>query len=137
DWVYLKLQPHRQVSVRLGKYNKLSHKYYGPFKVLARVGKIELHAQSQIYDVFDICQLKKCSGDVLQASELPHCDGQGLIQAEPIAILDRRLKKAGNAAMFVLVLWSNISEEDVTWEAIKDIQIRFPQFRLNLRTRLF
>ncbi|GKE28822.1 reverse transcriptase, partial [Tanacetum coccineum] len=61
----------------------------------------------------------------------------GLIQAEPIAILDRRLKKAGNAAMFVLVLWSNISEEDVTWEAIKDIQIRFPQFRLNLRTRLF
>ncbi|GKG32986.1 hypothetical protein Tco_0430496, partial [Tanacetum coccineum] len=28
DWVYLKLQPHRQVSTRTGKFSKLSPKYY-------------------------------------------------------------------------------------------------------------
>ncbi|GJZ40715.1 hypothetical protein Tco_0587601 [Tanacetum coccineum] len=38
-----------------------------------------------------------------------------LIQAEPVAILDRRLKKVGNVvAVFVLVHWSNSSEEDAT-----------------------
>ncbi|GJR47384.1 hypothetical protein Tco_1315487 [Tanacetum coccineum] len=38
-----------------------------------------------------------------------------LIQAEPVAILDRRLKKVGNvAAVFVLVHWSNSSDEDAT-----------------------
>nr|GFA35516.1 retrotransposable element Tf2 [Tanacetum cinerariifolium] len=36
-WVYLKLQPHKKVSVRLGKYSKLKPKYYGPFQVIQRV----------------------------------------------------------------------------------------------------
>nr|GEW17017.1 hypothetical protein [Tanacetum cinerariifolium] len=49
-------------------------------------------------------ELKKCSSNVLQVGELPYYDGQGLIQAEPVAILDRKLKKVGNAAdVFVLV----------------------------------
>nr|GEV03011.1 putative mitochondrial protein [Tanacetum cinerariifolium] len=31
NWVYLKLQPHRQVTVRQGQQHKLSAKYYGHF----------------------------------------------------------------------------------------------------------
>ncbi|GJX39159.1 retrotransposable element Tf2, partial [Tanacetum coccineum] len=30
-WVYLKLQPYRQVTIKQGQQNKLSSKYYGPF----------------------------------------------------------------------------------------------------------
>lgn len=34
DWALVKLQPHRQHSVFLHKNQKLSIKYFGPFKVL-------------------------------------------------------------------------------------------------------
>ncbi|GKD98986.1 retrotransposable element Tf2, partial [Tanacetum coccineum] len=36
QWVWLKLQPHRQISVRKSKYNKSLPKYYEPFHVLAK-----------------------------------------------------------------------------------------------------
>ncbi|GJY25338.1 retrotransposable element Tf2 [Tanacetum coccineum] len=39
-WVYLKLQPHRQVSIRKGQQHKLSPKYYGPFKICGKVGNV-------------------------------------------------------------------------------------------------
>ncbi|GKE48577.1 retrotransposable element Tf2, partial [Tanacetum coccineum] len=40
DWVYLKLQPHKQVTIRKGKQYKLSPKYYGPFQVVERVVQV-------------------------------------------------------------------------------------------------
>ncbi|GJU09211.1 retrotransposable element Tf2 [Tanacetum coccineum] len=39
DWVYLKLQPYRQSTIRKGKYHKLTTKYYGPFQVIKKVRK--------------------------------------------------------------------------------------------------
>lgn len=39
DMVYLKLQPYRHTSLSLHKHLKLHSKFYGPFRVLARVGK--------------------------------------------------------------------------------------------------
>ncbi|GJU82321.1 retrotransposable element Tf2 [Tanacetum coccineum] len=35
-WVYLKLQPHRQVTIRQVTQNKLSPKYYGPFMIVTK-----------------------------------------------------------------------------------------------------
>ncbi|GJX28487.1 retrovirus-related pol polyprotein from transposon 17.6 [Tanacetum coccineum] len=135
DWVYLKLQPHRQVSMRMGKFSKLSPKYYGPFQVQERVGavayKLILPAQSQIHNVFHVSQLKRCKGQNLQVGILPQCDNSGLIQAQPVAILERKLGKVGNAAgVFVLVQWANSGPEDATWESIEDIQRRFPEFNV-------
>jgi hypothetical protein len=45
DLVYLKLQPYIQSSVAPRSNQKLSFRYYGPFKVLARVGAVayDLH----------------------------------------------------------------------------------------------
>ena len=38
DWVYLRLQPYRQVFVPWQRNLKLSPRFYGPFLVLSRVG---------------------------------------------------------------------------------------------------
>nr|GEW13448.1 retrotransposable element Tf2 [Tanacetum cinerariifolium] len=40
DWVFLKLQPHIQVSLRQRKQNKFSPKFFGPLKILQRIGKV-------------------------------------------------------------------------------------------------
>ncbi|GJZ55666.1 transposable element [Tanacetum coccineum] len=61
--------------------------------------------------------LKKCTGKKLNVGVLPQCDNNGLIQAQPVAILERRIGKVGNAAgVFVLVQWSNSDPDDATWE---------------------
>jgi hypothetical protein len=67
DWVYLKFQPYRQLSVKGKKGNhKLNPKYYGPYEILAKVGRVAYHLnlpkESLIHSVFHISQLKRKVG---------------------------------------------------------------------------
>jgi hypothetical protein len=68
DWVFLRLQPYKQMSLKQAKKdNKLSPKYYGPYKVLQNIGtmayKLELPASSRVHPVFHVSCLKKVIGD--------------------------------------------------------------------------
>nr|GEW38340.1 retrotransposable element Tf2 [Tanacetum cinerariifolium] len=132
-WVYVKLQPHRQVTMRKAAYNKLSSKYYGPFQNVKRIGQVAyelaLPATSQIHNVFHVSQLKKCTHSVAASGALPAIDSDGLLIKTPIAILDKKLGKVKNSpVMYVLVQWSDESIEDATWEIYGDLITRFPSF---------
>nr|GEW52061.1 putative reverse transcriptase domain-containing protein [Tanacetum cinerariifolium] len=84
--------------------------------------KLELPPHSQVHPVFHISQLKLCRGSSHKIGILPHCVPNGVLSAEPVAILDRRLAKVGNRAVpYVLIKWSNHSEEDATWENYADL----------------
>ncbi|GJW46494.1 retrotransposable element Tf2 [Tanacetum coccineum] len=132
-WVYVKLHPHRQVTIRKSIYNKLSSKYYSPFQIIKKIGKVAyqlaLPASSQIYNVFHVSQLKKCTHPVEASGALPAFDIDGLMIKTPATILDRRLGKLRNSpVMYVLVQWYDESVEDATWEIYSDLITRFPTF---------
>ena len=55
DWVYVKLQPHRQVTMRKGEYSKLSPKYYGPFLVQHKVGSWLINFNYQLLHKYTMC----------------------------------------------------------------------------------
>ncbi|GJR90561.1 retrotransposable element Tf2 [Tanacetum coccineum] len=133
DWVYLKLQPHRQVSIRQGHQHKLSPKYYGPFRIEERIGevayKLQLPDHSQIHSVFHISQHKKCHGKDHHMGILPQLREDGLLEYKPMAILERSLGKQNNRpVMFVLTQWTNRPIEEATWEIYADLIARFPGF---------
>ncbi|GKF66199.1 retrotransposable element Tf2 [Tanacetum coccineum] len=133
DWVYLKLQPHKQVSIRQGEQHKLSSKYYGPFKVAKRIREVayrlKLPSSSQMHPVFHISQLKKCHGKDHSMGVLPQLREDGLLENKPMAILERRLGKVNNKpVMFVLIQWTNKPVEEATWEIYGDLITKFPGF---------
>ena len=62
DWVYLRLLPYKQKSMRQKHLGKLSPRYYGPFQILKRVGKIsyklDLSSNSRLHPTFHVSCLK-------------------------------------------------------------------------------
>ena len=79
------------------KDNKLSPKYYGPYKVLQNIGtmayKLEFHASSRVHPVFHVSCLKKVIGDNIPVQTISlELDEEGKIILEPEAIIDTRIR---------------------------------------------
>jgi hypothetical protein len=131
DMVYLKLQPHIQSSVASRSNQKLAFKYFGPFKVLQRVGavayKLEFPEHAKIHPVVHVSQLKKHVATTEAVStDLTEVSWESDKTLEPLAVVQRAYKNTGGAtALRALVQWDSPSKLQ-TWEHEQDLRRRFP-----------
>lgn len=85
-------------------FPKLAYKYYGPYKVIEKIGsvayKLELSEGAQIHNVFHISQLKPfISYSTPVYATLPTTTDLEAAASTPRSIIDRRLVRKGNSVV--------------------------------------
>lgn len=136
DMVYLKIQPYRQNAFSLRGSLKLRSKFYGPYRIIERIGevsyKLHLSEGTNIHPVFHISQLKKHIGH--KAIPLPHVPlvtPEGYIKTIPVAVLDRRIVNRNKTPVGqCLVQWESLASDDATWEYATFMNKTFPGHKL-------
>ena len=125
----MKLQPYRQRSVKEAQAGsgKLAKRFYGPFQVIDRVGKVAYHLKlpdtTRIHPVFHYSLLKPFHGDPTSNTAAPlskhFLNDQPLII--PLAILDY-LRHVEKDSWEVLVQWKGLSPDETSWEDWAQLQ---------------
>jgi hypothetical protein len=137
DMVYIKMQPYRMAAFGIRQAIKLTSKFYGPFRVTERVGKLAYRLQLpdgvKIHPVFHVSQLKKHLGDkVVPEPGLPLITEDGRIKMEPHQVLQTRsLPRSGVLVTQWLIEWTNLPPADASWEDANFIKTIFPAFYAN------
>jgi len=132
DSVYLKLQPYIQSSVAPRSNQKLAYRFFGPFKILARVGavayKLDLPPSSKIHPVIHVSQLKKHVPAATSVSaELDSVSTDPFLDVSPVAVIDHQLiPHAGTVVPRVKIQWTGMTAAMATWEDEADMRRRFP-----------
>jgi hypothetical protein len=88
DLVFLRLHPYIQSSLNKSGADKLKHLFYGPYRLIRRVGEVayemELLEGSRICKTFHISYLKKALGQHVTAStNIPPLDEEGSLVLAP------------------------------------------------------
>ena len=130
--VYLKLKGPHLKSLLAGPISKLTPRYFGPFPIVAKVGKVAykllLPERTGIHPVFHVSLLKKAAVSEQVELLLPSGLREGTETPEPLAIIDKRvLYQQGAPLIQVLVRWSNGDDDSSTWEYLPDLLDRFPR----------
>lgn len=135
EMVFLKLQPYVQSTVANRSNQKLSFRFYGPYKILQRVGivayKLELPLGTRIHPVVHVSQLKKHippSSSV--SSDLSSVGVDPLLMVAPAAVVERRTVLRGASTVpQMCIQWQGLPSSMTTWEDEVGLCKRFPGFQ--------
>ncbi|GKE09643.1 hypothetical protein Tco_1413194 [Tanacetum coccineum] len=138
DRVMLKVSPWKGV-IRFGKRGKLNPRYVGPFKVLAKVGKVAYRLElpqelSRVYHTFHVSNLKKCYADEPLAMPLEgiHVDDKLQFMEEPVEIIEREIIRLKRSRIpLVKVRWNSRRCPEFTWEREDSFKMKYPHLFTN------
>jgi hypothetical protein len=128
DLVFLKLQSYVQSSVARRANHKLAFKFFGPYRVEARIGqvayKLSLPPGASVHPVFHVSQLKKSPGSQPVSASLP----SDFVEFQvPVRIVQRRWSAGAHPVEQALVEWSHMPPALATWESVEQLQQQFPR----------
>jgi hypothetical protein len=129
EWVFVRLQPYKQLSIKQQGKNKLAPKFYGPYQINRKISDVALWVglpdKSRIHNVFHVSCLKRVLGQHQKAQTmLPMLDYEGKIILEPEAIIATREKRLRSRVIKeYLIKWKNLPEEDAAWESKHFLQL--------------
>ncbi|KAK1427816.1 hypothetical protein QVD17_16511 [Tagetes erecta] len=139
EWVYVKLKPYRQMSVKSRIHQKLAAKFFGPFQIIEKLGpvayKLQLPLTSKIHPVFHVSLLKKAVVGAVESSLPPELITTDKDLLVPIAVLAKR--SLGRGSLLTeewLVQWQDQSSDDATWEDASWVKGQFPDLSLEDKT---
>ncbi|KAI3819508.1 hypothetical protein L1987_13348 [Smallanthus sonchifolius] len=132
--VLLKVSPWKGI-IQFRKPGKLSPRFVGPFKILARVSQVAYRLDlpvelSGIHPTFHVSHLRKCLAD--DRAHIPYneieVDNSLNYVEELIAIIDRAEKRLRNKSIhLVKVQWKHRKGSEVTWEKEDEMRGLYPQ----------
>ncbi|GJU65722.1 copia protein [Tanacetum coccineum] len=134
DYVFVKIQPYRQKTLAKRRYEKLSPRFYGPYRIIRKVGpvayKLELPPNARIHPVFHVSMLKPAHGSFpsTPAPPLP-ITKDWEVDLQPM-LAHRWVIEAGQPVLELLILWCHRPTEEATWENYDLLTTQFPDFRL-------
>ncbi|XP_022013894.1 uncharacterized protein LOC110913365 [Helianthus annuus] len=132
-------KPYRQSSVVSRESAKLSPRFFGPYKVLARVGpvayRLALPPGSLVHNVFHVSMLKRCVGSVPPSSPVPAdapVTALSPSMSQHECVLEERVVQKGKyrPKTEVLVKWVGRPSEEATWETKWRFRKAYPTFHL-------
>lgn len=133
DWVMVKLRPHRQASATSQSHSKLSKRFYRPFQVEDRIGrvayKLQLLEHSRIHPMFHcsiLIPFHPSSSMIPKPVALPTSAMDNQLEICPLAFLETRWDSTPSGPkQQVLVQWVGLALEDTSWEDWSDLRATY------------
>ncbi|KAA0046073.1 Transposon Ty3-G Gag-Pol polyprotein [Cucumis melo var. makuwa] len=139
EYVLLRIRPHRQITVRSRRNEKLAPRFFGPYEIIEKIGpvayRLQLPENSRIHPVFHVSQLRKLVGQ--------HENIQPTIQfvnenytwkSEPEEVIEYR--RTGAEQWEVLVCWKGLPKYEASWESYEEMKEKFPTLHLEDKVNL-
>ena len=130
DSVFLKLQPYIQASVAPRANHKLAYKFYGPYRIVERVGEVtyrlDMPTSCKVHPVFHVSLLRKVlkpEHQVLPALPSP----TDSIQIPKLVLQRRVVTRGAKKIPQALIQWSDSSADLATWEDLESLKQMFPR----------
>nr|GEZ41747.1 peroxidase 64 [Tanacetum cinerariifolium] len=124
DFVYLGLHKYMQTSVHNRTNQKLSRLFYGPYKVIERIGEVSYKLEL-IHPIFHVSLLKPSYGTTTDSQgNVAAFDPKDDLAFLPEAIINSRTDSNGDPE--VLVKWEKHNLEEATWENLNSLKLQFP-----------